>query len=179
MSAKRTARFSALVVLLVLGACTVMPPNEPSVLVLPGTGKTFDQFRADNDTCKQFAYEQVGGRSPSVAAADSGVRSAAVGTVLGAAAGAAINGGRGAAVGAGSGMAMGGLAGAGAAETSSGRLQQRYDFGYQQCMYANGHRIPMAGAGGLMGSFFQGYRERSSPPPSASSPPPPAGTGPR
>ncbi len=156
-------------ILLAVAGCTVLPPNEPSVMVLPGTGKSFDQFRADNENCKQFAYEQVSRRTPGDVSVDSGVRSAALGTVLGAAAGAAINGGRGAAVGAGSGLALGGLAGTGAAETSASRLQQRYDIGYQQCMYAKGHRIPAGG--GLMGQFFRGYPGHAS----AIPPPPPPG----
>lgn len=155
--------------LLALAACTTMAPNEPSVMVLPGTGKTFDQFRADNEVCKQFAYEQVNRQTPDGTAVDSGVRSAAVGTILGAAAGAAINGGRGASAGAGAGLALGGLAGTGAAETSASRLQQRYDVGYQQCMYAKGHRIPASG--GLMGYFFRDYHDRAA----ATPPPPPTG----
>ena len=43
-----------------LGACSVMPAG-PSVMALPGTGKTFDQFRADDNSCRQFAFQQVGG----------------------------------------------------------------------------------------------------------------------
>lgn len=155
---------------LLLGACTTTPPNEPSVMVLPGNGKSFEQFRSDNETCKQFAYGQVSGRTAEGTGFASGVRSAAVGTVLGAAAGAAADGGRGASVGAGAGLALGGLSGAGAAETSGARLQQRYDIGYQQCMYAKGHRIPMAG--GLTNHFFRDYQERTPAPP----PPPPPGT---
>lgn len=127
-------------------------------MVLPGTGKSFEQFRADNDVCKQFAYDQVAGRTPESTGLDSGVRSAAVGTLLGAAAGAAADGGRGASVGAGAGLALGGLAGTGASERSASRLQYRYDIGYQQCMYAKGHRIPAAG--GPMGHFFREYQER-------------------
>src|SRR5690606_36499592 len=73
---------------------------------------------------------------------DSGVRSAALGTVLGTVAGAAANGSRGAAVGAGTGLAMGGLAGVGAGQSSARSVQQRYDVGYQQCMYSKGHKIP-------------------------------------
>lgn len=155
-------------ILSALCACTAMPPNEPSVLVLPGSGKSFEQFRADNDVCKQFAYEQVNRRGPDDAGIDSGVRSAAVGTLLGAAVGAAVNGGRGASTGAGAGLAMGGLAGAGAADTSASRLQQRYDIGFQQCMYAKGHRIPVSGD--LMSGFF---RDR---PGAWAPPPPPPGT---
>lgn len=133
----------ALFILSMLCACTSMP-SGPSVLVLPGTGKNFDQFRGDDLVCRQFAGQQVGGSTPGRVASASGVTSAVVGTVLGAAAGAAIDGGHGARVGAGSGLALGGLTGTGTAQTSADRFQQRYDFGYQQCMYAKGHRIPMA-----------------------------------
>lgn len=165
----RTAKsYGVIASCVAVAACTTTPPNEPSVMVLPGTGKTFEQFRADNEVCKQYAHEQVAGRTPEGTGIASGVRSAALGTVLGAAAGAAADGGRGASVGAGAGLALGGLSGAGAAETSASRLQHRYDIGYQQCMYAKGHRIPMAG--GLMNQFFRDYQERPTSPP----PPPPA-----
>lgn len=167
MLSRQTHALPALAASLMLAACTSMPPNEPSVMVLPGSGKSFEQFRADNDLCKQFAHQQVAGRSPEGTGFASGVRSAAVGTVLGAAAGAAADGGRGASVGAGAGLALGGLAGSGAAETSAQRQQSRYDIGYQQCMYAQGHRIPVSG--GLAGHFFRDYQERPAMPP----PPPP------
>jgi hypothetical protein len=168
----------AAALLTAFAGCTVLPPDEPSVLVLPGQGKSFDQFRTDNDVCKQFAYEQVAGRTPDRLAVDSGVRSAAVGTLLGAAAGAAINGGHGASVGAGTGLALGGLAGTGAANDASSQLQQRYDIGYEQCMYAKGHRIPVA-RGDLMDDFFLGHRGRYLTPPPPSAPPPPSGMRPR
>lgn len=150
--------------ILLTGACTTPPPNAPSVMVLPGTGKNFDQFRADNELCRQFASEQLENSGGENAISASGIGSTALGTALGAAAGAAINGGRGAAAGAGGGFALGGLSGVNAAETTAARLQQRYDISYQQCMYANGHRIPPAG--GIMGRFFQGFAERpaSAPP---------------
>lgn len=130
--------------LLLLGACTTMP-SGPSVLVLPGTGRSFDQFRSDDYVCRQYANEQIGGRTPDQAASESGVRSAAVGTAVGAVAGAAIGGRQGAAVGAGTGLLVGSVAGAGAAESSTYGLQQRYDYGYVQCMYAKGHRVPASG----------------------------------
>lgn len=65
-------------------------PDAPSVLVLPGTGKTFDRFRSDEAECRTYAQSQPAGEYSSVTA------------------------------------------------------QQRYDFGYQQCMYAKGHKIPMS-----------------------------------
>ena len=149
-----------LVALLGLGACATMPTG-PAVMVLPGTGKNFDQFRFDDGACRQFAYDQVAGVTPSRAADDSGVRSAAAGTLLGAAAGAAIDGSSGAAVGAGVGLLFGGLAGAGAAERSAYGAQYRYDIAYQQCMYAKGHRIPVTA------------RFTQAPPASSYTPPPP------
>ncbi|HUO43515.1 MAG TPA: YMGG-like glycine zipper-containing protein [Burkholderiales bacterium] len=158
-------RCSPLLAVLVAG-CTSMP-SGPSVLVLPGTGKTFDQFRADDYECRQYASMQIGGVSPNQAAADSGVKSAAVGTAIGAAAGAAINGGNGAAVGAGTGLLVGAMAGAGAADVSSYTLQQRYDYGYEQCMYAKGHKVPVSG-------MFTAPRQNVSRTPPPPPPPPPA-----
>ena len=129
---------------LLLGACTTLPPSGPSVMALPGTGKSFEQFRYDDGDCRQYAMQQAG-VTPHDAAVDSGVRSGAVGTLLGAAAGAAINGGRGAAVGAGTGLLLGGAAGAGASDQSAYAVQRRYDVGYTQCMYAKGNRVPVSG----------------------------------
>lgn len=160
---------SALPVLLLLCACTSIP-SGPSVLVLPGSGKDFEQFRGDDLVCRQYAESQLGGSSPNQVAANAGVSSAAVGTLLGAAAGAAIDGSHGAGVGAGTGLALGGLAGTGTGQASAYGLQRRYDFGYQQCMYAKGHRIPSVGAFTTAPRQPQAYR----PPP----PPPPPGTAP-
>src|SRR5229473_1531710 len=117
---------------ILLSACVSMPKG-PSVMVLPGSGKSFDQFRYDDVECRQFADFQIGGSSPSEAAADSAAKSAVVGTAIGAAAGAALGGRSGAA------------AGAGAGETSAYGLQRRYDYAYIQCMYAKGHKVPVSG----------------------------------
>jgi hypothetical protein len=53
--------------LLGLAACASVPTG-PSVMVLPGTGKNFDQFRVDDAACRQFAYVQAGGKTPTQAA---------------------------------------------------------------------------------------------------------------
>jgi len=151
-----TGKLTGTLAALLLGACVSMP-DGPSVMVLPGTGMSFEQFRADDFACRQFASQQIGGATASGFASDSGVRSAAVGTVLGAAAGAAINGGRGAGVGAGAGMALGGLSGTQTAQASAYGAQQRYDNGFMQCMYAKGHRIP---AGGRFSSGFTSEQPR-------------------
>ena len=168
---KTTMRIVAAGSLLLLAACTTMPTG-PSVMVLPGTGKSFDQFRADEMDCRQYAASQVGGGSPDGAAESSGIKSAAVGTAVGAAAGAIIGGRRGAAAGAGTGLIVGSAAGAGAAGYSQRTLQQRYDIGFTQCMYAKGHRVPTSGRF-EGGSRYSGYSSAPPPPPPGLPPPPP------
>jgi hypothetical protein len=153
-------RFLLILAAAFLGAC-VSVPDGPSVMVLPGTGKSFDQFRADDYDCRQYASFQVGGKDANQAAAESVAKSAALGAVVGTAAGAAIGGEGGAGAGAGVGTAMGALAGTGAGEASAGSLQRRYDYAFIQCMYAKGHKVPVAG------------RLTSRPPASAYAPPPP------
>ncbi|MGO4304884.1 hypothetical protein [Cupriavidus sp. RAF12] len=142
-----------------LGACAVMP-SGPSVMVLPGTNKTFDQFRGDDYNCRQFAFGQVGGVSAQQASNASAVGSAAVGTALGAAAGAAFDGGAGAAVGAGVGLLTGAAVGAGNSYNAGYGTQRQYDAAYIQCMYASGNRVPVYG------------QMTSSPPRSSASAPP-------
>lgn len=146
-------------------------PSGPSVMVLPGSGLSFEQFRNDDAICQQYAFSQVGGTTANQAAVDSGVTSAAVGTALGAAAGAAIGGGRGAAIGAGSGLVGGSLVGTGAAGSSMYATQERYDVAYIQCMYANGHRVPVSGQ-------FSSEPPRQAAPPASHIPPPPPGSPP-
>ena len=135
---------SALVTALVLSACTSFPTG-PGMLVLPGTGKSFDQFRFDEADCRQYASSQIGGKTANEAVTDSGVKSAVIGTAIGAAAGALIGGRNSTGIGAGTGLLIGSVTGAGTGEGSGRNLQQRYDFAYQQCMYAKGHRVPVSG----------------------------------
>jgi hypothetical protein len=139
----RLTRVTLLAGLLLVGACTTIPTG-PSVLVLPGTGKNFDQFRFDDQECRHYAGSQLG-TTADEAQIDSGLKSAAIGTAVGAVAGAIAGGHRGAATGAGVGLIGGSVAGAGAAGASGYGAQRRYDNSYQQCMYAKGHRIPVAG----------------------------------
>ena len=169
------SRLALIASLSFLGACSVMPPG-PSVMALPGSGKTFDQFRADDNSCRQFAFQQVGGTTTNQAATNSAVGSAVVGTALGAAVGAAFNGGSGAAVGAGAGFLAGSLFGAGNAQGSAYDVQRRYDYAYLQCMYASGDRIPVQGRmRTIQPSDGGGYVTSPPPPPPGSPPPPPPG----
>jgi hypothetical protein len=148
-------------------------------MTLPGTSKSFEQFRQDETVCRQYAQQQTGGADRS--GVDAGVRSAAVGTVIGAVAGAAIGGQSGAGVGAGTGLVVGSMAGADAAQRSGYGSQRAYDNAFIQCMYAKGHRVPVSG--GLMNkpapmpadappALSSGYFP---PPPPGYAAPPPAG----
>ncbi len=155
---------------LVASACVTVPPSGPSVTVLPGSGKSFDQFRYDDFDCRQYASSQIGGATAEQASVDSGVRSAAIGTAVGTVAGALVGGRQGAAVGAGTGLIVGSAAGAGAADVSARTLQQRYDMAYQLCMYAKGHQVPVAGRYPPSRPY---HSSTTPPPPPYGSPPPP------
>ena len=130
--------------LLLLSACMVLPAG-PSVMVLPGSGKDFRHFTSDDAQCRQFALFQANGHSPAEAATLAGLGSAVLGTALGAAVGAAVGGGSGAAVGAGVGLATGSVVGAGVGSSAGASAQARYDAAYVQCMYAQGHQVPVFG----------------------------------
>jgi uncharacterized protein YcfJ len=156
-----------------LSACTVMPTG-PSMMALPGTGKTFDQFRADDGNCRGYANQQVGGVDANQAATNSAVGSAVVGTAIGAAAGAAFGGGSGAAIGAGAGLLAGSAFGVGTSQASGYNVQQRYDYAYLQCMYAAGDKVPMRGAVRTVPQQPAGayYTPPPPPPPPGWQPPP-------
>jgi hypothetical protein len=160
---------SPLVALLMLNACTTLPTG-PNVMAMPGSGKSFDQFRSDDADCRQFALGQAGGATANETAVESGVKSAAVGAAVGALAGAAMGGHQGASVGAGIGLLAGSAAGAGAGQASGYSLQRRYDNAYIQCMSAKGDRVPVSGR------MTSGPAQAARPPPppaNAYAPPPP------
>src|SRR3954463_14683791 len=105
-------KFAYFLPLVVLAGCA-SAPTGPSVMVLPGGGKSFDQFRFDDYECRQYASNAVGGTAGQ-ASTDAGVKSAVVGAAVGTIAGAALGGSRGAVAGAGIGTAGGALARPGA-----------------------------------------------------------------
>ncbi|MGV8711289.1 MAG: YMGG-like glycine zipper-containing protein [Nitrosomonas sp.] len=159
-----------------LAACVHLP-SGPSVMTLPGSNMSFDQFRSDESECRQYAQQQLGGSSPRQASRASGVEGAAVGTGLGAAAGAAFGGGEGAIIGAGLGLLMGSLMGSSSATTSGYANQERYDNSYIQCMYAKGHRVPINGKI-INGPSNNTSRRITSPGTDFIPPPPPPGNPP-
>ncbi len=133
-----------LVVALAAGCATV--PAGPSVSVLPGRGKTFEQFQEDDVVCRDWARRQAG-TTPGASAARNTVGGAAIGTLIGAGLGAALGAitrrpATGAAVGAGFGLVGGTAVGASAGQASGESVQRRYDNAYTQCMYAKGDQVP-------------------------------------
>jgi hypothetical protein len=113
---------------------------------LPAQGKSFDQFRADDFVCREWALEQAG-LEPGETYSQSLISGAAIGTLVGAGVGAAIgaasgNAGAGAAIGGGTGLLGGAALASGPAHAVSMEVQRRYDIAYKQCMYAKGNQIP-------------------------------------
>lgn len=142
---KILSRVSLLACGMVLAGC-VSPPSAPSVMVLPGSNKSYEQFNRDDTICRSDAQNRVNGGTQ--AAANNAAGTAVAGTVIGAAAGALIgaasgHAGEGAAIGAGSGLLVGSSMGSNAGQRSSGNLQQQYDTAYQECMYARGDKVPV------------------------------------
>jgi hypothetical protein len=179
-TAMKTHRLAVVPLALSLGACATVPTG-PSVMVLPGSTKTFEQFQIDDAVCRQWAHQQTG-TTAGKASSNTTATGAVAGTAIGAAAGAAIgaaagNPAAGAAIGAGTGLLGGTAIGAGQAQGAYHSVQQRYNMAFMQCMYAKGNQIPVA-----RGSVVPGYS--SSPPPPATAPrpsnvpPPPAGNPP-
>ena len=160
-----------------LGACATVPTG-PSVMVLPGHGKPFDQFQIEDASCRNWAAQQSGIAGAGDAQVQNTLAGAAVGTLIGGAIGAGLgaiggNPGLGAAVGAGFGAVGGTATGAQAGAASSWELQRRYDFAYQQCMFAKGNQIP--GARRPAPAYGAAPPSYGPPPP----PPPPPAVGQR
>jgi hypothetical protein len=156
----RLAMTASLLAAGALTACAVQPPTGPSFAAMPGTGKSLDQFQADDLKCRSYANQANGNVSPAQGAAQSAIGSAAVGTALGAGAGALIGAasgaaGAGAAIGAGAGLLAGSAVGANNAQLSAGALQRNYDIAYAQCMTAAGDKIPPAPSAVAVG--YPGY----------------------
>ena len=132
-----------------VAGCVVMP-TAPMVAAMPGSQRTFEEFRSDDQACRGNAFGAVSGQGQ--AAANNATANAAASTAVGAAAGALIgaasgNAGTGAAIGAGTGLLFGSTAASGYGGYSSYQLQYQYDAVYLQCMYARGHRVPARFAG--------------------------------
>lgn len=126
-----------LTLLLSLCACAAVP-TAPTVLVLPGTGKSFAQFGRDDTVCRTFSGLQVKGVPPDQAALRSGLVSSRGGAAA--------------------------VSGLEPAEQVGETPQDLYNIAYIQCMYEQGHRVPVPGH-----VLFEDRQDVYPPPP----PPPP------
>jgi len=152
------------IALLVVGGCATIPTG-PSVAVYPAPGKPFEVFQQEDNTCRQWAQQSIGGASPQQMANQNTAQGAAVGTAVGAGLGAAVGSlsgqaGAGAVIGGVSGLLVGSSAGSQAGQVSGREAQRRYDNAYIQCMYSYGNQVP-------------GYRANA-----GAAPPQPADAGP-
>ncbi len=130
---------------LIVGGCATLPTG-PSVTVLPAPGKSFDTFRTEDATCRQWAKQQLG-MSPQQTYEKNVATGAAAGTAIGAGLGAVVGSasgqaGEGAVIGAVSGLLVGASAGSNAGQVYGREAQRRYDNAYVQCMYSYGNQVP-------------------------------------
>jgi uncharacterized protein YcfJ len=128
-----------MVAVIALTGCapTVMAPTVP---VMPGANKPFDQFATDQQTCQGYANSQTAPLSAQ--ANNQALGTTLLTTALGAGLGAAVGGGRGAAIGAASGAVVGGSMGAQGSALAGMSIQQQYNVYYSQCMSARGNQVP-------------------------------------
>jgi len=149
----KTAIFAvfALVTLSTLSGCAVAPtgPQGPSMTVLPGKDKTFADFKADDQQCRQFASDSLGGHKSAAGEAAKALGITAVGAAFGAAIGGALGGTNphhaiNAQTGTGVGVAGGAATAINTHNADANNDQVRYDHAYVECMYANHNRIPQS-----------------------------------
>jgi hypothetical protein len=151
----------ALLPALALATCTVAPPTGPTVVALPGPGKSFQQFQYDDQNCRNYAQSRNASAGAEAQGASNNSNATAIaGTLIGAAAGAALgslggNVGAGAGIGAGVGLLGGASVAGGQAQGAADSLQGRYDVSYAQCMVGNGE-VLQAPAGPPPGYYAPG-----------------------
>jgi uncharacterized protein YcfJ len=91
-----TRRLIAVGSAMLLCSGCVTTPTGPTVKVMPGPEKSFEQFQADDAVCRQWSLQQAGG-NPQTAAVQGTTTGAAIGTVVGAGGGGGGGAGAGAA----------------------------------------------------------------------------------
>jgi hypothetical protein len=145
-----------------LAGCAVQPPTGPTVMALPGSGKSLTAFQQDDYGCRNYAAQTTAYQSPGQVGATPGTTGAVLGTLGGAALGAALgavggNAGAGAAIGGGAGLLGGASIGSQRGEASQYSLQQRYNIAYTQCMYSRGDSVQSPPPGYALGAPGYGY----------------------
>ncbi len=133
--------FLTLLAIGLLTAC-VSAPTGPTITIMPREGKSFEEFKKEDEECRAFAAKAV--REGNTAALKEGAISTATGAAIGAAAGALYQGGSSSNVGTGAaiGMVGGAAVGAMAASSKETQAQTQYNTAYQQCMYTKGNQVP-------------------------------------
>jgi hypothetical protein len=112
---------------------------------MPGPGKSFEAFQADQSDCKTYAATQVQGQAEH--ANQRAVGAALLTTLLGAGVGAGAGApwgaaGQGAGAGAAAGAAVGTAVGANMSANEQVGIQVQYDNAFSQCMFAKGEMVP-------------------------------------
>ena len=130
---KQTPNALMLAIPLFVTSCTSMPMG-PTVLAMQGTGKSFAQFGKDDTVCRKFAGLQAKGMPPDQAALLSGLLSSHGGAAA--------------------------VAGVESTGESGETAQELYNIAYIQCMYEQGHRVPVPGH-----VLFEDRQEAYPPPP--------------
>jgi hypothetical protein len=138
-------RVVALATISAVAAGCAQTPQGSTVQVMPGPGKSFEAFQADQSDCKTFAATQVQGQAEH--ANQRAVGAALLTTLLGAGVGAGAGApwgaaGQGAGAGAAAGAAMGAAVGANMSANEQVGIQVQYDNAFSQCMFAKGEMVP-------------------------------------
>ena len=171
---KRAVSVGAAVLALIgLSACATAPMS-PSLVTLPGTGRSFDQFRADDYNCRLYGEVQIGLRTAQSAAAAAMTVGTASGAPGGMSSSAFVGGGQVAAGAVQAGPPPGVIPSSNLPAGTSYAAQQRYDNAYVQCMYASGNRVPVYDSGPRPASVAT-QRPNIPQPPAGPPPAPPPG----
>ena len=101
--------------------------------VMPGPGKSFAAFQADNTACRAFSADQVKGQAE--AANRNSIGTGLLSTLGGAGIGASL------------GAVAGTVLGSSSNSADQANIQQQYDTAYAQCMYSKGDQVPGYGRG--------------------------------
>ena len=84
-------KYITVITLSILLTACVSSPTGPTITIMPREGKSFEEFKRDDDECRSFASKSV--QDGNAAALKAGAISAATGAAIGAAAGAMYQGG--------------------------------------------------------------------------------------
>ena len=69
-----------LISVFLLNACSTLP-SGPSVLVLPGTDKNFEQFRTDDLMCRQLVHAEIAASQKEIDSKEEGQQSYDIGYI--------------------------------------------------------------------------------------------------